>query len=437
MLKLLLAAILVYTTNQIHFPADLGLPGLNIVNLMVLAGFGLLLMSPRDPEAHRPTLDGPLKFYFLALAVGLVIALVSRPMGLMADLTYFKTLVFFPLYYYLFFHGVQDRRTAWQLLLVVGAVAALAALEALSEARAYGFTYSETRRSAGPFGPDYRSSNRAAVFYAMFLPLFLAPLLMLRGQAFWRLVALGCVLLVAAAILFTYSRQGYAIGLLAAALVALRRGPFTALVLAAVFAVALPMLPEGASERVSETQQEGEFGEEQLDESTESRFEIWSGAMAMWSENPMGTGLNRFKSLIGEYSIYSDIDAHNYFVLTLAEAGPLGVVALLWLVWSMWRLARLVQGAAIDARTVALARGLQIAVLAMVLGNLYGSPFSEGAVMGMFWAVLALLERLAILEQREAEAWAAMAEASAGAADARASEPRLRHPDGGLTAGRP
>jgi hypothetical protein len=29
----------------------------------------------------------------------------------------------------------------------------------------------------------------------------------------------------------------------------------------------------------------------------------------------------------------------------------------------------------------------------MALGNIYGSPFSEGTVMGIFWALAALVER--------------------------------------------
>ena len=59
----------------------------------------------------------------------------------------------------------------------------------------------------------------------------------------------------------------------------------------------------------------------------------------MWQDHPAGVGLNRFPRKIGDYSNYSDFDAHNMYVLILAECGPLGLAALLWLLWRMLRLA--------------------------------------------------------------------------------------------------
>jgi O-antigen ligase len=215
----------------------------------------------------------------------------------------------------------------------------------------------------------------------------------LKGQPFWRMVALGGLLVLAAAILFTYSRQSYFIALLALALMAVRRSVLVAAFCAIVFAIALPMLPSGAFERVQETQQVDEFGQEDVDDSTASRWDIWGGAVVMWSESPIGVGANRFKGLIGDYSNYPGKDAHNYYVLTLAEAGLQGLLALLLLVFALWRLGcRLVREAR-DHEALTLAHGFRIAVLAMALGNIYGSPFSEGTVMGIFWALAALVER--------------------------------------------
>mgnify|MGYP001391775273 CR=1 FL=1 len=61
-----------------------------------------------------------------------------------------------------------------------------------------------------------------------------------------------------------------------------------------------------------------------------------------------GIGANRFKSEIGNYSRYSGKDAHNYYVLTLAETGWQGLLSLLWLVWAMWRLGGRLSRAAFD-----------------------------------------------------------------------------------------
>lgn len=397
-LRLLLAVLLVYTVNQFHFDIDLGIPGLNIINLVFGAALVALILGGRGAPLPKPALGGALRIYFVAAAIATVIALVARPQTPMDDLTYLKTLLFYPLYYFLFYHAVRDLRTARWLILLVFFIALVAGLEAVREGLAYGIGgYSETQRAAGPFGSDYRSANRAGVFYAMFIPLFAAPVFFLKGQPFWRMVALGGLLVLGAAILFTYSRQSYLIALAALALMAVRRGVVVAIFCTIVFAIALPHLPSGAFERVQETQQVGKYGEEEVDVSTASRWEIWGGAVQMWSENPMGVGANRFKGLIGSYSDFPGKDAHNYFVLTLAEAGLQGLLALLLLLFALWRLGGLLVREARDRESLTLALGFRVAVIAMALGNVYGSPFTEGTVMGLFWALAALIERQAQL----------------------------------------
>ena len=71
-------------------------------------------------------------------------------------------------------------------------------------------------------------------------------------------------------------------------------------------------------------------------------------------------------------------------MLTLAECGPLGVAALLWLLWRLLRLALAVRwsGGASDVEATALGVGFTVAVLSMALGNVYGTPFLDGLVMG-------------------------------------------------------
>src|SRR5690606_1678586 len=111
-----------------------------------------------------------------------------------------------------------------------------------------------------------------------------------------------------------------------------------AAMLAVVAIPALTLVPPGVVERVMETRQESAVGGPELDVSTASRFEIWSGAMQMWADHPAGVGLGRFPDHIGNYSEFSNYDAHNMYVLMLAECGPLGLLAMLWLVWRLLRL---------------------------------------------------------------------------------------------------
>ncbi len=404
MLTLLFAAILVYTPNQIHFPSDLGVKGLNVANVLFLLALAAMYVRPRG-EPMRARLQTPILIFLGTLAMALVMALVRAPINMGEDITYLKTAIFYPLFYFLFLHANTDTRTIRRLMILLLAVAAVAGLEAVREALDYGIgDYQDNHRAAGPFGVDFRSANRAGVFYASFLPMFVALALFYRGNRWLRLAAIGAVGVMAAAILFTYSRQSYFISILGIALLTVRRSGAMAVVLGLAFLISIPYLPKSVTQRVQETHQTGDAGEDEYDESTASRWEIWTGAGAMWASNPLGVGLNRFKSEIGNYSKYQNKDAHNFYVLTLAETGIQGLLALLFLVASILGLGSWCRRMAFDAEGRALALGFSVAGLCMALGNIYGSPFLEGAVMGNFWAMCGLLERYFTLRQLERHA---------------------------------
>jgi hypothetical protein len=46
-----------------------------------------------------------------------------------------------------------------------------------------------------------------------------------------------------------------------------------------------------------------------------------------------------------------------------------------------------------DPERTALALGFSVMTICVMLGNIYGSPFLEGAIMGPYWAMAGLLER--------------------------------------------
>jgi O-antigen ligase len=122
----------------------------------------------------------------------------------------------------------------------------------------------------------------------------------------------------------------------------------------------------------------------------------------MWQANPMGVGLNRWKDNIGTFSTYKRIDAHNFYVLTLGECGPLGLLALLYLIYRLFRLTAFVRKnrPADDPEAFALSLGFTVCTFNMAMGGIYGSPTLEAAVMVPYWALCGLLERYVILRQQ-------------------------------------
>lgn len=410
LMKLLLAVPLLYIPNMLHLSLETGIPGLNLANIIFMVVVAALLMGG---QRHRPLeprgrITAALLLLFAVVTMGFVVAQATMPRDLMEDVTYLKNLVFYPLLYFVYRRCGQDLKGTRQLIIFVMIVAAVAGLEAIKEGLDYGFGgYNESRRASGPFGVDYTTANRAGVFYAMFLPMFIAMALFFRKQRFWRLAAIGGCAIMAVAIMATYSRQSYLIALVVFALLLVRRNVLLAVAIALLMVPAIGLLPEGVTERVAETEQQDAVGTEQLDVSTASRFDIWDGAVRMWADNPAGVGLNRFKQYIGRYvPRYAGYDAHSIYFLMLAECGPLGLLALLYLLWRLLRMGmeftRSVPGS--DAEGKALSLGFILVVIAVGLGNVYGSPFYEGAVMANFWALCGLMEHYFALKRAGADA---------------------------------
>lgn len=405
MFRLLILAIpIVFMPNALHLSFDTGIPGINVANLVFLLALSVVVLGGRREFAvhERGMLTWPLLAYFAMLVAGFFIAQFTMPIDWLDDITSLKNYLFYPLFYFLYRRCRLDETATRRLIILVMIVAAVAGVEAIREGLDYGFgRYAETRRASGPFGVDYHDANRAGVFYAMFLPMFIAMALFFRHRKLWRIAAIGGCAILALAIMATYSRQSYAIGLLGLALLLLRRNLVLAVLIGLLAVPAASLLPESVTQRVAQTEQQSDTGTEELDLSTASRFVIWDGAMGMWADHPVGVGLRRFPKYIGRYCSFAGYDAHNFYVLTLAELGPLGLAALLWLLWRMWRLAGVVRRSIgnLDAESKALGIGFSVTVIAMAMGNLYGSPFAEGSVMTNFWILCGLMEHYAALKR--------------------------------------
>jgi O-antigen ligase len=403
-LQALLTYITFYVTFQQHFPSyDWAPAGVNLTNLLVV--MALLLMGALGVKAATPA---PLKrrflFFFVILTVSFLIGQIYDSSTTLDDLRALKDSIFYILLYFLFYHAAADVKMIRLLLIVILAVATLASIDMLREALTYGIgAYKENHRVAGPFGPwNYRQANRAATYLVMYIPIFASIFLLFKTHIAARSVALGCLLLTVMAVFFTGSRQAYGIVAALTVLVAMRRG-----ILAGSFVLILlfyyeAWIPESALQRIQMTEQVDENGEEQLDESTESRFVQWAGAMDLMSTRPWGIGLNHFKREIGSASGYSNLDAHNFYVLLSTEAGIQGLLALVAVLLGLfglaWRVRR--QDESEEARIISF--GYMMAVLGMMLGNVFGSRFFDGDVMGNFWILTALVARYATLREEEA-----------------------------------
>jgi O-antigen ligase len=404
LLKAFLFFQLLHVVNQLHFKWETGIPGVALTNVIFLAVVVLLQSAPETVTA-KPILQRPLLFFFGAITVAFLWGQVRAPGELIDDLTYYKNALFFPLFYFLFLKCRQDAKTTRWLIIWVLVIAAVAGLEGLREGIEYGFgKYNAFHRASGPFGDDWHNANRAGVFYGMFMPMFVALVLFLKKRKLWRLAAVGgCIVLVGGAV-STYSRQAYVLVIIAVAVLLLRKSLLAAVAIGVILVALTAFLPEAVFQRVEETHQESKTGEEEVDASTSSRWELWAGGMRMLSANPLGVGLNRWRAEIGAFCRYKKMDAHNFYMLTLGEMGPLGLASLLYLFYSLFVLARFLRDnrPPDDPELHALTVGFTICTVNTCLGCIYGSPTFEGSVMAPYWALCGLLERYIHLRKAEA-----------------------------------
>jgi O-antigen ligase len=411
LLRLILLVQIFYTVYQNHFPVETGITAINLPNALFLVSMVLIVMGPKEPayvnQHHKAILTPSLLFFFAMLMLAFAIAQMRAPQDSLAYIIYLKTALFSPLLYFLYLRCGQDLKNTRLLIIAVMVVAAVAAVQAIRQGLDYGIgTFYESHRASGPFGSNYASANRAGVFYAMFLPMFIAMALFFRKQPVWRIAALTGIGLLGMAVMVTYSRQSYFIAVLGLALLLLRRNIVMAVLIGATLVSFASYLPDSVFERVQETRQKDTVGNVEVDESTASRWEIWAGAMAAWQANPAGVGLNRFKSEIGKYSAYVERDAHNFYVLTLTECGPQGLLGLLLVFRALFQAAKFMRKSAPpdNSEARALAYGFTITTLCLGVGNFYGSPFFEGTVIGDYWILAGLLERYFVLLNAGTEA---------------------------------
>jgi O-antigen ligase len=232
-----------------------------------------------------------------------------------------------------------------------------------------------------------------------------------RNNAKLRLACYGCLALGVFVTFFTYSRQSYFILAMLAMFLTFKKNWIIAVLIAVALLNYEAWAPETVVGRIQSTEQaeqpakpvEG-AGEGKYDESTESRLVIWAAAGQLIDEHPWGIGLNHFKREIGTYAPrYKNMDAHNNYVLITTEAGYLGPLALAILLIALfalaWRTERM--NDSVEAKVLGVA--FTMSVLAVAMGNIYGSRFFDGDVMGNFWILAALVARYGSL-QKEAQA---------------------------------
>ena len=422
-ITLLLALIVVYLPYHSHYSVVLPLKGLNILNVLFLVC--LFAVAARAGKTRTPTpLKGNLILFLAAITMAFVIAQMSGSHDFFDEATYWKNCLFYPLFYFLAYHALRDRDSIRLCFWAILFTTFLVSLQCVRQGMAYGLgNFNWSQRASGPFSAEATGANIAAAYFIIYSPLFITVWITCKSRWMARLAALPGALLGVMGVLATFSRQAMLIVPALFLVQALRGSRIVAVALLIGVLNYQFWVPQGIIDRIEMTTTHNEQGEEELDDSTTGRFNIWLAASQMIMEKPWGVGPGRFRLEIGKYAPqYFKIDAHNGFVLLTAESGIVATLAFLALLFRFIAIGRRVRRLDASEDSQLFGGALVIASIGVICSNLFGSRLFNGEVMGNYWILAGMVARYhaLVLEERGATATAA----APGVAAARSAGPR-------------
>ncbi len=346
----------------------------------------------------------------LVLALGLVMLATAPfsvwPGGAVSVVTdlYLKVVLVFGL----IVNTVTTRERFTQLTTVVVLGTSYVAVRAVTD-YARGVNLVEDGRVSGAVGGLFGNPNDMALNMVSFLPLAVAVGL-IRGRPLLRLIALGAVPWIAAAIVFSKSRGGVIglVAMLVMLLYQLRRTNPGAAVLALVACLAVtPLLPASFTTRMSSIVNP----EEDQTGSREARKRLMREAYKAYLENPVaGVGAGQFANYLPHQRDEPWRETHNAVLQVAAELGTLGLIVFVLLIGTGFVAVFRAAGALRRARRRASAAGpgslrelemFAAALVASLTGWFAAAMFASVAYYWTFYLVLGLATAFGDISARE------------------------------------
>ncbi|MEH6449000.1 MAG: O-antigen ligase family protein [Oleispira sp.] len=258
--------------------------------------------------------------------------------------------------------------------------------------------YSDDLRVSGTF-IDLGANEMAA--YSVTLALVsLGCIITCWNEKKYRNVFLMFFIFSGLCVLYSYSRGAYVAFILGAMVILMRYKNTAKLILPTlvILAICIVNLPPSISERFSSIDAE----EGERDASAESRFVFWEIAFNNFLKRPVaGYGYHTVTDpSINPY----EMDTHNYYVKVLVERGILGSIMFIILLKSLWSITKRNLDWRDDDNIVnGLVLGMGGAIIAMMLGNMFGDRFSHYAMITSFWAFIGLISVIELMRLEKKE----------------------------------
>lgn len=252
-------------------------------------------------------------------------------------------------------------------------------------------------RDAGPLGGA--GENGLAAFEATCL-LFLIALLGFNYSRKVKLAIAGLIVTGMYALLFTFSRGGYAAFIVGLAFLGIVSQRKLLIVVGVVLICWQTLLPVSVQQRIMMTYDQSDGGGE-LDQSAQTRVDLWEDAKRLIVSYPVfGTGFETY-AYMGRVGGFRD--THNYYIKIMLETGAIGLLIFLFVLWRMFALGyRLFRRAGDDPLLGGLGLGFAALMVGMIFTNVFGDRWSYFQVDGWMWILLgAVVRGLFLVEEPE------------------------------------
>jgi len=383
--NVLFLILIVYIPLSAHLIRGLGIPGINVFTLLEIAVYIVALKKFKSD--YQSPLKNRIRLYYFMLSYSLLLAVLNGSAHLFDDIVIFKTAISYSLLYFIygnyFDHEKQIKLFEYAFVFVTFIVA----LEILRETLDFGI--GSGKRAAGPFGDDEAASNYAGLFMS-WTSAFVFSLTLYAKSFFIRTIYFSVFAMGLLSVFYTYSRASLGALALSCFFISIFRHKSLSIFIVLMVANFSLWAPETVTKRLESTvETSSDTGEEQLEHSAKSRFEIWDRAYILMAESPQGVGFNQFKDRIDPL-MPADItarDAHNHFILITTEGSIIsGIVLLFMLAGFFFTSLSLSRGH--DMRAYGL--GIAGATIVIVMVNAYNSLIYSGEVMGLYWIYAAI-----------------------------------------------
>ncbi len=382
---------------QVQYLPNLG-GGLNVLNILFFIAFIHSHMNGKKYE-HKLGINSVLVWYILSSIVALVVGYVFLGDNASGNWNSMKDQLIPIILVFVIQRSavdmVQWRRICIACLLPLPYCFKVVWTQYKSVAQ---WHYSDDLRVSGTF-MDLGANEMAA--YSVTLALVsLGCIIACWSEKKYRNAFLMFFMFSGLCVLYSYSRGAYVAFILGAVVIFMRYKNTAKLILPTlvILAICIVNLPPSISERFSSIDAE----EGERDASAESRFVFWEIAFNNFLKRPVvGYGYHTVRDpSINPY----EMDTHNYYVKVLVERGVLGSIMFIILLKSLWSITkRNLDWRDEDNVVNGVVLGMGGAIVAMMLGNMFGDRFSHYAMITSFWAFIGLISvvELMRLEKKE------------------------------------